>query len=54
MVGSTHLVGAMSGALAHAIAVFRTINHGNASHLYLNHCGGESAFLALAKCLVKK
>jgi 7,8-dihydropterin-6-yl-methyl-4-(beta-D-ribofuranosyl)aminobenzene 5'-phosphate synthase len=49
ILGGTHLAGATPGSLASVVERLRTPNHGDPPQLFLNHCTGERAFLALAQ-----
>jgi 7,8-dihydropterin-6-yl-methyl-4-(beta-D-ribofuranosyl)aminobenzene 5'-phosphate synthase len=49
IIGGIHLAGAAPDVLARAVRRLQTINRGAAPQLYLNHCTGEGAFLALAQ-----
>ncbi len=54
IVGGTHLVKAPQKTLTHAIAVLRDGYGARLPDLYLNHCTGEWAFVALASAFGEK
>lgn len=49
VIGGTHLVGADSTTMAHAVKVLREAYNGETMKLYPNHCTGERAYLALVQ-----
>jgi 7,8-dihydropterin-6-yl-methyl-4-(beta-D-ribofuranosyl)aminobenzene 5'-phosphate synthase len=49
ILGGTHLADATPGILASVVERLRTLNHGVPPQLFLSHCTGERAFMALAQ-----
>jgi 7,8-dihydropterin-6-yl-methyl-4-(beta-D-ribofuranosyl)aminobenzene 5'-phosphate synthase len=49
ILGGTHLASTTPSILASVVERLRTLNQGNPPQLFLNHCTGERAFLALSK-----
>jgi 7,8-dihydropterin-6-yl-methyl-4-(beta-D-ribofuranosyl)aminobenzene 5'-phosphate synthase len=49
VIGGTHLTSAKGSLLEYAVDVLWKLNDGTPPRLYLNHCTGERAYLALAQ-----
>jgi len=52
LIGGTHLVSASSKDIGGAIDQLKTLDQDGMLQLYLNHCTGEQAFLAMAQAFV--